>query len=250
MDATWIVSVIQIQTKAIQIVLELWKRVQAVYFMCWHQGLDSEYDKVPGLWADISGCIWTADVCLSVDSPTLFLLLEPLFPYFVNECECGWCKSIFKIIYLFIFNVHLVFGLHVCLCEGVGSSDTGVIDSCELTCGSGNWIWSSVRAANALNHWAISFIKKKVKFKNMGQRSNGKMNVCQQWGKVSAWWMLRFLRSHQFFSFSIVSNQDYQQLSENAVAWFLILELCITMKIDFLYTLLLSKIWCQINNSQ
>lgn len=29
----------------------------------------------------------------------------------------------------------LVFYLHVCLCEGVGSPGTGVTDSCEVLCG-------------------------------------------------------------------------------------------------------------------
>lgn len=52
MAATGVVSVIQIQTKAIQILLEL-ERVQAVYLMCWHQGPEREHDEVPGLRADI-----------------------------------------------------------------------------------------------------------------------------------------------------------------------------------------------------
>jgi len=52
----------------------------------------------------------------------VFLTTEPsLQPQFF--------KIKFKELFVFVFY------LHICLCEGVGSLGTGVMDSCELLCG-------------------------------------------------------------------------------------------------------------------
>ena len=51
-----------------------------------------------------------------------------------NRCMMLYLAPVF-VVFIYLFDIHLVYGLHVCLCEGVRSSGTGTTDSCELPCG-------------------------------------------------------------------------------------------------------------------
>lgn len=49
----------------------------------------------------------------------------------------------------------MLFWLHLCLREGIGSPGTAIADSCELPVGTGNWTRVFRKNSQCCNHWAI-----------------------------------------------------------------------------------------------
>lgn len=73
----------------------------------------------------------------------------------VRYCIIGF----FLFVCLFVYLCALAFRLHAYLCEGIGASRTGTIESWEWPCVTAMWVLgmeplSSRGIASALNRWA------------------------------------------------------------------------------------------------